>query len=139
MTVERLETYEQAILDAFLEVPEVDFAEDHRPEMVQPNTVCLLFDDEVPGERATSRVERTEFQWIVQIYVHGYERRDMQKRMQRIILGIRKIFRENPTLSGVLKKKARLDSLGVVRPIRMENNNPALVKGYRLGIEREVR
>lgn len=138
MDTSKVELWEQAFLDAFLGIEGVDHAEDHRPERIEPNTVCLMFDDEVPGDQATSRVERVEFQWIVQIYVHGYERRDMQKTMQRIIMGLRRKFRQDPTLGRVLKKRPRFDSLGPFRVLRLEGG-PALVKSYRLGVEREVR
>lgn len=138
---QRVEAVEDAFLALAISIPEVESALDYRPGTYPRSLVCMLFDDEVEvahtagGNRGPVRVE---WQWIVDIYVHGYERKEMQARMRRIILALKAKMRENRLLDRTVKKTPEMEGLGPMSPVRIAEN-PGLLKRYRLRCEKEIR
>lgn len=136
-----VDAIEQAFLALMGGIAEVTHALDYRPERYDQPTVCMYFDweDEVARSASAGRgLVIAEWEWVVDIYVPLYDRREGQRAMRAIILKMREALREDRLLGRTVKKKPALNNLGPAAVVRQGESGPILFKRFRLVVEREV-
>src|SRR5215210_1262845 len=96
VTEQKVDKIEQAFLDVFRRIDSDLATYDHKPKMTDPRGVCLYFDweEEVASTAGGSRGPvNANWQWLVDVYVYGYDRRDMQRDLRGIVLKMREDLR----------------------------------------------
>jgi hypothetical protein len=147
--IERVDAIEQGYLRLIDSIPEVDQTLDFRggpKDVIQPNTVCLYFDweEEVAHTAGGGRGPiNVEWWWGVDIWVYGYDAREMQRTIKIIVLKSRELIRANRQIGrddegrALSKKTPVLTSRGEVFPVTIQEK-PGFTKSYRLVVERQV-
>lgn len=136
--LERTTAIEDAFGELVLGIDGVENFLPYRDEQVPPNTVCMYFDWRGTASRTTGSISRKSWEWIVEIYAHGYERRDVQARMKGIIIGIDDALERNPRLDRAASRPVRTENMGPPIPFTDQaSGNRALLKRFRLIAEAE--
>ena len=138
-SVDRTERIEQEFEALVLGVDHVEHFYPYRDEEIPPNSVCMYFDWRGTTARATSGISRKSWEWMVDIYIHGYEREDVQRRMKEVIIGIDAALDRNPKLNRAASKPVSTSNTGPARPIRTDSGGFGLLKQFRLSVEGEER
>lgn len=134
--LERTDLIETRFGELVMDVEEVEAFFPYRPEQVPENTVLMYFDWEDEVGAKTGRITDNTWEWIIEVYCHGYERRDVQRRMKAILLGIRTRLRANPKLDRAFSKPCSLVNMGPAFPLPNQEM-PVLFKRFRLVGETE--
>lgn len=137
--IERTTLIEQAFGELALGVAGVETFLTYRPEEIpSSNAVCMYFDWRGTAARATGRISRKTWEWVIEIYIQGYERQDMQQRMKAIIIGIDDALEGDLTLNRAASRPVRLENMGPPIPYVAQENGPrGLLKRFRLIAEAE--
>lgn len=123
---------EERFGELMLDMEEVETFFTYRPEEIPPNTVCMYFDWEGQADATTGGGTRNTWEWVVEIYIHGYERKDMQRRLKAIILGMQRRLRSDQRLGRAVARPIEvLNRYGPARPITVDGQ-PGLLKQFRL-------
>lgn len=146
-TEQRVDKIQQAFLDVFRRIDERISTYDYKPMMTDPRGVCLYFDweEEVASTAGGSRGPvNVNWQWIVDVYVYGYDRREMQRDLRGIVLKMREDLRENRLLGRDEEGRHYVKQLEVrsIAPATdftyNEGDNTGMVKKLRLIAEVQV-
>lgn len=137
--MERTDLIVESFGSLALAVPGVDEFMAYRPEEVPPGTtVCAYFDWRGTSARATTLITRKTWEWVIEIYVQGEERYEMQRRMTGVIIGIDESVDRNPTLDRAASKPVRLENMGPPIPYASGDSGVrGLLKRFRLVVEAE--
>ena len=130
--LEKSDLIEENFGALMLDIPEVEHFYTYRPEEIPPNTVCMYFDWEGQEDATTNRGTRNTWEWVVEVYIHGHHRKEMQRRMKAIILGMQRRLRADPRLSRAVARPIDvLNRYGPARPMTI-GGQAGLLKQFRL-------